>query len=36
MAKNLWHTKVLVNIWGHFDYIVENCTFIGAQYLLYT
>jgi len=35
MVKKLWHTKVLVNIRQHLKYILENYTFIGAQYLPY-
>jgi len=35
MAKNLWHTKALVNIRKHFNYILESYTVIGTQYLPY-
>jgi len=35
MVKNLWHLKALANIQKQFNYILENNTFIGTQYLHY-
>jgi len=34
-SSGKYNTKALVNIFKHFNYTLENYTFIGAQYLLY-